>query len=147
VLIRTGDFFRCGEVVTHQSGSTSGVNRPGVSGDSISLESGSTSKRYPPEPRERAVRTIAEIAGDHESERTAMNEAARLLGIATAETVRKWVRQLEVDAGQRSGAMSDESAELERLRRENAELEVRSQLAPLVAGMSGTSAVARVVVP
>jgi transposase len=111
------------------------------------LESGSTSKRYPPEPRERAVRTIAEIAGDHESERTAMNEAARLLGIATAETVRKWVRQLEVDAGQRSGAMSDESAELERLRRENAELEVRSQLAPPVAGMSGTSVVARVVVP
>ncbi len=83
---------------------------------------GSTSKRYPPELRERAVRMVAEIAGDHESEWAAMKEVARLLGIGTAETVRKWVRQAEVDAGQRPGATTDESAELKRLRRENAEL-------------------------
>ena len=83
---------------------------------------GSTSKRYPPELRERAVRMVAEIAGDHESQWAAMSEVARLLGIGTAETVRKWVRQVEVDAGQRPGATTDESAELKRLRRENAEL-------------------------
>lgn len=83
---------------------------------------GSTSKRYPPELRERAVRMVAEIAGDHGSQWAAMSEVARLLGIGTAETVRKWVRQSEVDAGQRPGATSDESAELKRLRRENAEL-------------------------
>ena len=83
---------------------------------------GSTSKRYPPELRERAVRMVGEIAGDHESQWAAMGEVARLLGISTAETVRKWVRQTEVDAGQRPGATSDESAELKRLRRENAEL-------------------------
>ena len=82
----------------------------------------STSKRYPPELRERAVRMVAEIAGDHESEWAAMNEVARLLGIGSAETVRKWVRQVEVDAGQRPGATTEESAELKRLRRENAEL-------------------------
>ena len=83
---------------------------------------GSTSKRYPPELRERAVRMVGEIAGDHESEWAAMGEVARLLGIGTAETVRKWVRQAEVDAGQRPGATTEESAELKRLRRENAEL-------------------------
>ena len=83
---------------------------------------GSTSKRYPPELRERAVQMVAEIAGDHESQWAAMSEVARLLGIGTAETVRKWVRQVEVDAGQRPGATSDESVELKRLRRENAEL-------------------------
>ena len=84
--------------------------------------SGSTSRRYPPELRERAVRMVAEIRDQHASEWAAMSEVARLLGIGTAETVRKWVRQVEVDAGQRPGATSDESAELKRLRRENAEL-------------------------
>ena len=66
---------------------------------------GSTSKRYPPELRERAVRMAAEIAGDHESEWAAMNEVATLLGIGTAETVRRWVRHCEVDAGRRPGCL------------------------------------------
>ena len=47
---------------------------------------------------------------------------ARLLGVGTAETVRKWVRQAEIDGGARPGVSTDESAELKRLKRENAEL-------------------------
>jgi len=69
---------------------------------------GSTSKRYPLELRGRAVRMVAEISGDHESEWAAMAEVARLLGIGTAETVRKWVHQGEVDAGRRPGTTSAE---------------------------------------
>ena len=45
-----------------------------------------------------------------------------MLGIGTPETVRKWCRQAEVDAGRRPGATSDESVELKRVKRENAEL-------------------------
>ena len=59
----------------------------------------STSKRYPGELRERAVRMVAEVRGDHESEWAAMTRVAQLLGVGTPETVRKWVRQAEVDAG------------------------------------------------
>ncbi|MCA1675542.1 MAG: hypothetical protein LC799_26280 [Actinobacteria bacterium] len=47
---------------------------------------------------------------------------AQKLGVGTAETVRKWVRQAEIDAGQWPGATTEELAELKRLRRENAEL-------------------------
>ena len=47
---------------------------------------------------------------------------AEKLGIGTAETLRKWVRQAEVDAGARPGVSSEESAEIRRLKRENAEL-------------------------
>ncbi len=84
--------------------------------------SGSTSKRYPPELRERAVRMVVEISDQHDSEWAAICEVTRLLGVGTAETVRKWVRQAQIDAGSRPGTTSEESAELKKLRREVAEL-------------------------
>lgn len=84
--------------------------------------SGGSSKRYPPELRERAVRMVAEIRDKDRSEWAAIGEVAGLLGVGTAETVRRWVRQAQVDAGARPGTTTEESAELKRLRRENAEL-------------------------
>lgn len=84
--------------------------------------SGNRSTRYPAELRERAVRMVGEIRADHESDWASMTQVAVLLGIGTPETVRKWCRQAEVDAGRRPGMTTDESAELKRLRRENAEL-------------------------
>jgi transposase len=81
-----------------------------------------TSRRYPLELQERAVRMVAEIRGDHESEWAAMSQVADLLGVGTPETVRKWCRRAEVDTGRRPGLTSEEAAEIKRLRRENAEL-------------------------
>ncbi|SCG58095.1 transposase [Micromonospora echinaurantiaca] len=79
-------------------------------------------KQYPRDLRERAVRLVLEHRGDYATEWEAIGSIATKLGIGSAETLRKWVRQAEVDAGQRSGVTSDESAELRRLKRENAEL-------------------------
>jgi transposase len=47
---------------------------------------------------------------------------AQKLGIGSAETLRKWYRQAEVDAGTRPGISSEESAELRKLRAEVREL-------------------------
>ena len=47
---------------------------------------------------------------------------SQLLGIGSGETVSKWVWQAEVDVGAHAGRTSEESAEVKRLRRENAEL-------------------------
>lgn len=38
------------------------------------------------------------------------------------ETLRKWVRQAEIDSGSRPGVSTEESADIKRLRRENFEL-------------------------
>jgi len=80
------------------------------------------SVRYPPELRERAGRLVAESRPDHATEWEAMRSVAQKLGIGSTETVRKWVRKAEVDAGTGSGVSSEESAELRRLRAENREL-------------------------
>jgi transposase len=65
---------------------------------------------------------VAEVRPNYDSDWAAIGAVAQKLGIGTTETLRKWVRQAEVDAGQRAGVSSEESAELKRLRRENAEL-------------------------
>ena len=80
------------------------------------------SQQYPPELRERAVRMVAEVTPNYDSQWAAINAVAQKLGVGTAETVRKWVRQAEVDAGKRPGTSTEDSAEIKRLKREVAEL-------------------------
>jgi transposase len=65
---------------------------------------------------------LGEVRPRYESETAAIRAVAQQLGIGSTETVRTWVRQAEINAGVRPGVTTDESAELKRLRRENAEL-------------------------
>ena len=65
---------------------------------------------------------VAEVRGEQESEWAAMTRVAELLGVGTQETVRKWCRQAEVNAGSRPGVTTEDSSEVKRLKRENAEL-------------------------
>jgi transposase len=60
-------------------------------------------KQYPRELRERAIRLVIEHRGEYQTEYAAIRSIAAKLGIATPETLRQWVRQAEVDAGQRPG--------------------------------------------
>ncbi|MFD9044885.1 IS3 family transposase [Streptomyces bottropensis] len=78
--------------------------------------------QYPLELRRRAVRMVAEVRPEYDTEWAAMKAVAQKLGIGTTETLRKWVRQDQIDTGSRPGTTSEESAELKRLKKENAEL-------------------------
>jgi transposase len=68
------------------------------------------------------MRMVAEVRPDYASEWAAIGAVAQKLGIGSSETLRKWIRQAEVDGGTRPGVTSEESAEIRRLKREVAEL-------------------------
>ena len=78
--------------------------------------------RYPRELRERAVRMVLESRAEYASEYEAIRSIAAKLGIASPESLRKWVRQAEVDGGVRAGKSTEELAEIKELKREVAEL-------------------------
>ena len=65
---------------------------------------------------------VAEVKDDYPSEWAAIGAVASKLGIGSTETLRKWVRQAEVDAGERSGLTSEERAEIKALKKEVAGL-------------------------
>ena len=77
--------------------------------------------RYPREMRDRAVRMVFEAERSGRSQWEAISSVAEKLG-PTRETVRRWVRQVEVDEGLRPGLTSDERERLKQLEREVREL-------------------------
>ena len=77
--------------------------------------------RYSPEVRERAVRLVHEHEREHGSQWAAIRSIATKLG-CTPESLRRWVRQEERDAGRRPGLTTTEQQRVKELERENREL-------------------------
>jgi transposase len=77
--------------------------------------------RYPVEVRERAVRLVLEHRGEYETKWAAITSIAEKFG-CSAETLRGWVRQAEVDGGMRPGTTTVEAERIKELERENKEL-------------------------
>ena len=84
-------------------------------------ESGATRRRYTQEQRDQAVRLVFRAREESGESRGAVIRIAEQLGYG-AETVRKWVKQAEIDSGDRSGVTSDEAARMGVLEQENREL-------------------------
>jgi transposase len=78
-------------------------------------------RQSPPEFRQRALRMLEGSLSDHETEYAAIRHVASKLGVGP-ESLCKWRRQSQVDSGQRPGMTTAESAEIRRLRKENADL-------------------------
>jgi transposase len=71
---------------------------------------GKRGRLYSPEFKQEAVRLVRSSDEKHP-----VSKIARDLDVST-ETLRKWVNQAEVDAGERDGLTTEEKEELRRLR-------------------------------
>lgn len=78
-------------------------------------------RKYPGELRERAIRMAVDARRDPVTRTGALQRVGEQLGI-NPETLRGWVSQAEVDAGERAGTTTAEAQRVAELERENREL-------------------------
>ncbi len=86
--------------------------------------------RFSPEVQERAVRMVLESQDQHDSQWAAIESIAGKIG-CTTETLRRWVRQQERDAGQRDGVTTAEAKRIKELEREVRELRRANEILKL----------------
>jgi transposase len=97
-------------------------------GGSMAQEKHPSSRRYPPEVKERAVQLVLTTINQQNGERHGVvTRIARQLDIGP-ETLRTWVRQAEIDNGTRPGLTTDERARIAELEKENRELRRANQI-------------------
>jgi len=78
-------------------------------------------KQIPEETKQRAVRLVLDHLDEYPNPTAACETVSKRLGFG-AESLRRWVREAQIDAGDRQGASSSESERVRRLERENREL-------------------------
>lgn len=75
----------------------------------------------------RAVRLVTEHRQEYPTLTAACEAVARQVGVGK-ESVRRWVRQAEVDAGDREGRTSEELAEIKELKAKVRRLEADNEI-------------------
>jgi transposase-like protein len=85
-------------------------------------------KKIDPAVKERAVRLVREHQAEYPSLTAAAAAVARCERLGT-DTVRRWVVQAEIDAGERPGPTSEELAEIKELKAKVRQLEEDLEIA------------------
>ena len=100
------------------------------------MEKKPTAKRYPSELKERAVRMVREIRQQDPGDKAVISRVARQLGVGD-ESLRAWVKQADIDVGERAGLSTTEQAELKELRKEVRELRRSNEILQAAATFFG----------
>jgi len=86
--------------------------------------------KFSPEVQERAVRMVLEHGSEHDSQWAAIRSIAGKIG-CTPETLRRWVRQIEVNEGKRAGVTTADAQRVKELEREVKELRRANEILKL----------------
>jgi transposase-like protein len=84
-------------------------------------------KRIPEETKQRTTRLVLDHLDEYPNLTVACETVAGRLGFGP-ESLRRWMRQTQVDAGDRGGVTSSESERIRRLERENRELREANEI-------------------
>src|SRR5680860_1627809 len=96
-----------------------------------------TTRRYPKEVRERAVRRVFDHREETDSEWATMRSIASKFGMTPGEALRIWVRRAETDQGRREGTTTEERDRLKAVERENRELRRANEILKAAAAFFG----------
>jgi transposase len=93
-----------------------------------------TTKRYPAELKERAVKIVLDLQRQDPGDHGAITRVSRQLGVGS-ESLRVWVKRAEIDAGARGGLTSVQDVNLKELRKENREQRTEASQRHLAVGV------------
>ena len=85
------------------------------------IEASGSGHQHPAELRERAVRMVQETMKETGERHGVVTRIAVQLGLGS-ETLRHWVKQAEIDGGQRAGITTKDQQRIAELEKENREL-------------------------
>ena len=96
----------------------------------------SAPRKYPQELRDRALRMVLEVREQSGQRMGAIARVADQLGVHR-EALRTWVRQAEIDQGQRPGTSTADRQRIAELERENRELRRANEILKSAAAFFG----------
>jgi transposase len=86
-----------------------------------------TTRRYTPAEKEQAVRLVRKLRAELGTEHGTVQRVAGQLGYGV-ESVRAWVRQADIDDGEKPGLTSEQAERLKALEQENKELKRANEI-------------------
>lgn len=86
-----------------------------------------STRRYSPAEREQAVRLVRQLRKELGTDQGVVARVARQLGYGV-ESVRSWVRQADIDEGERPGTTTADAERMKELEQENRELKRANEI-------------------